>query len=112
MHTERTKEIKDLTDAVNRAEDLFVLPAFSLQRFQEIMLALWTARQDGSLHIKNNEKIYCTSPLAYEFTKILIRETPEKYAFLSSDIFYRIQSKEDEDTLKNIKNKRKIVIAG
>jgi Cft2 family RNA processing exonuclease len=68
-----------LLDGIKSAKNLFVLPAFSLQRFQEIMFVLRQGLQSGELKLKKGEKMYCVSPLAYEFAMILMGQDPEKY---------------------------------
>lgn len=110
-HVSRKPEEESLVDAVKNAQDLFVLPAFSLQRFQEIMYTLHKQITDGSMKLKKEEKIYCISPLAYEFCIILMRNDPIKYRFLTDPIFFRVKSIDDEKALANIKWIRKLIIA-
>ena len=110
-HPSRQNEMDNFIYELKNAQDMFVLPAFSLQRFQEIMLALWSSIESGSLNLKKEEKIFCVSPLAYKFCKILMAQDPVKYWFLAKSLFYWIQTKEDEQVVANIKWRRKIIIA-
>jgi hypothetical protein len=55
------------------------------------------------MKLKRDEKIYCISPLAYEFCTILMRDDPDKYKFLADPIFYRVKSIDDEKAIANIK---------
>ncbi len=111
-HAKRQPELDALLQGIKSAKNLFVLPAFSLQRFQEIMFVLWQALQSGELKLKQEERIYCVSPLAYEFALILMRQDPQKYWFLADPIFFRVQSKEDMQHVDSITKQRKVVIAG
>jgi len=111
-HAKRQPEVNELIDAIKEAKGTFVMPAFSLQRFQEVMYILWQSLQNGLLTLKKEEKIYCTSPLAYEFCMILMKHDPEKYGYLADPVFYRIQTREDEQMISAIKKQRKIVIPG
>jgi metallo-beta-lactamase family protein len=111
-HAKRQPEVHALLEGIKSAENLFVLPAFSLQRFQEIMFVLWQALESGELKLKRYEKIYCVSPIAYEFAMILMRQDAKKYWFLSDPIFFRVQSKEDIQHVDSITKQRKVVIAG
>lgn len=79
IHAKRQPEVDALLDGIKSAENLFVLPAFSLQRFQEIMFVLQQALKSNALKLKKSERIYCISPLAYEFATILMRQDPQKY---------------------------------
>lgn len=110
-HVSRKPEEDDLTDAIKNAQDIFVLPAFSLQRFQEIMYTLHKQIENGSMRLKKGERIYCVSPLAYEFCVILMRNDPIKYSFLSDPVFFWVKSIEDQKALAGIKWVRKIIIA-
>lgn len=112
IHAKRQPEVDALLEGIKSAENLFVLPAFSLQRFQEIMFVLQQALKSNALKLKKNERIYCISPLAYEFAMILMRQDPQKYWFLADPIFFRVQSKEDIQHVDTITKQRKVVIAG
>lgn len=111
-HAKREPEVDALLEGIKSAKNLFVLPAFSLQRFQEIMFVLWQALQSEELKLKKGERIYCVSPLAYEFAMILMRQDPQKYWFLADPIFFRVQSKEDIQHVDSITKQRKVVVAG
>ena len=110
MHANRKDDIDKFVHSIQWAQDRFVVPAFSLQRFQQLMHLLWKAKKEKKLKLQKNEKIYCVSPLAYEFVKTFMAEDSEKYAFLADDMFYRVESKEDQAKVKSEKWRR-IVIA-
>lgn len=110
MHANRKEDIGKFLHSMQWSQDWFVVPAFSLQRFQQLMHVVWQAKKEKRLKLHKNEKIYCISPLAYEFVKIFVAENPEKYWFLADDMFYRVESKEDQAKLKSQKWRR-IVIA-
>ena len=69
IHDDREIQKQKLLEDMQNSKSMVLLPCFALQRFQEILCMIIEAIHTGKLHLGENEKIYCQSPLAMAITK-------------------------------------------
>lgn len=110
IHQERGTDQERLIENITTAQDLFMLPAFSLGRGPEVVKLLIDAIDIGTLVLWEWEKIFVDGKLTKEIAMRLLERDPQTYKFLTHPAIKFIDSTHHRKQIYE-QEWRKIVIA-
>lgn len=114
VHLDREQQRQKFISQINSAKWLVLIPAFALQRFQEVIDMLGEAVKNKELSLHSGEKIYCHSNLAYDISKeYLAHDINNKYPHLRRSSHIKWLAEQDEiNGIMHSKGRRIIIVSG
>lgn len=110
IHQERWPDQERLIETLATAQDLIMLPAFSLGRSMEVLKLITDTIDTGTLVLWEGEKIFVDGKLTKEIALRLLERYPEEYKFLTHPAIKFIDWTQDRKKIYE-QEWRKIVIS-
>ena len=110
IHTSREPDREKFLENINKAEDIYMIPAFSLGRSLEVLKQITESVDNWTLVLNDWEKIFMDGKLTKEIADRLLERYPEQYAFLNHPSVQYIEGVHERKKIY-AQEWRKIVIA-
>ena len=110
IHLERGPNQEKLIETLTTAQELIMLPAFSLGRSMEVVKLITDAIDAGTLVLWEGEKLFVDGKLTKDIAMRLLERYPEEYKFLTHPSIKFIDSTQQRNQIYE-QEWRKIVIS-